>query len=349
MHELEKEWWECLYISLDRIAIRKSLDEDPENLLQLLPPWKEKIIVCLDEIQYLANPTSFLKFIYDEYHDRIKLFVTGSSSFYIDRVFSDSLAGRVQVFELPTLTFREFLRFKKQDWLTYNALYKAQLSTLFHEYLTYWWYPELVLIDTVADKIHYLESLTSTYVQKDIAESGIRHVDKYFQLLQLLAEQTGKLVNMTELGNIVWVSTSAIQDYLYVMQKSFHIGLLRPYAHNIRKEIVRMPKVYFHDAWLRNYCLNNYSPLASRMDKGECLEQYVWQYLQRQHISLDLHFRRSKTGQEVDFIIKKTHAREIRWDKKLFSASKYNAFMSEYPSIELVCKDYRDMVEEAMR
>jgi predicted AAA+ superfamily ATPase len=124
------------------------LNNDPESLLQLLPPTEGKILVCIDEIQYLDNPTNFLKLLYDEYRDRIKLFVTGSSSFYIDRKFKDSLAGRKKIFEIGTLSFQEFLHFKQQSHLIYNELYKSQFSALFDEYMRYGGYPELVLMET---------------------------------------------------------------------------------------------------------------------------------------------------------------------------------------------------------
>jgi predicted AAA+ superfamily ATPase len=216
---------------------------------------------------------------------------------------------------------------------------------LFDEYMRYGGYPELVLMETAWDKIEYLEWLVNTYIKKDISESWIRHTEKYLQLLQLLAGQTGKLVNMTELANIVWLNVSTIQEYLYTMQKSFHIWLLRPFSHNIRKEIVRMPKVYFHDAGLRNYCLNDYNSILLRQDKWECLEQAVRQQCNREYSALDIHYRRNKNWQEIDFIIKNEQAREIKRDTRLFKIHKYQQFVKDYPDIPLLCRDYEDILK----
>lgn len=342
----EEQGVSCVYITLEQEIFKNALNTNPENILQFLPTSQKKVIVCIDEIQYLDNPTNFLKLLYDEHRERIKLFVTGSSSFYIDRKFKDSLAGRKEIFELWTLSFQEFLSYKWKSNLTYNILHKTEISLLFDEYLRFGWYPELVQLPEEEDKKRYLQLLTSTYIQKDIRDANLQHSEKYFQLLQLLAEQTGKLVNMSELWNIVWLSTSTIQDYLYVMQKSYHIWLLRPFSKNIRKEIIRMPKVYFHDAWLRNYCCNNYNPMILRQDKWECLEQYVRQVLQKRYDMFSLHYRRNKSGQEVDFILNRDHqAREIKRDKKTFRLSKYQQFQKDYPDFNLICKDYEDIIQ----
>lgn len=329
--------------TLERYDIKNLLDANPENIFQLLPVSSEKLIVCIDEIQYLKNPTNFLKLLYDEHRDRIKLFVTWSSSFYIDRHFKDSLAGRKKVFTLYPLTFQEFLLFKDKEWLENNLINKPIIDALFAEYLTYGGYPELVLSPNSTDKEEYLLSLVSTYIQKDITEAGVRYPEKYFQLLQLLASQTGKLVNMNELSNVLWISVSTVQDYLYIMQKSFHIWLLKPFSKNIRKEIIRMPKVYFFDAGIRNYCLRNYQTLWMRNDKWDCLEQYVRQYLHQKH-QWNINYWHDKSDHEVDFIIQQTQAREVKWNSKLFKPSSYTSFTNSYPQIPLECVDHEKML-----
>jgi hypothetical protein len=109
----------------------------------LLPVTDQPVLVCIDEIQYLANPTNFLKLIVDKYSDRIQLFVTGSSSFYLDHRYIDSLAGRKKVFVLYSLTFREFLLFKgKQDLIPFvrkplPLTHTGELMGLYDEYLRF--------------------------------------------------------------------------------------------------------------------------------------------------------------------------------------------------------------------
>lgn len=344
----ESEQKPVLYLTLERPWVKELLDGNPENILQLLPVTSEKILVCIDEIQYLKDPTNFLKLIYDEHRDRIKLFVTGSSAFYIDRHFKDSLAWRKEIFELFPLSFVEFL-----DWKDYKNIYfsintQESIYALFDEYLRFGGYPELVLMNNEEKKIEYLNGLVSSYIKKDVVEAWVRHSEKYFQLLQLLSEQTGKLVNMSELANILWINSNTVQEYLYIMQKSFHIALLRPYAKNIRKEIIRMPKVYFYDAWLRNICLDIFDPIIKRQDKWECLEQYLWQYLRQQYSDSKLQFWRDKQGHEVDFILNSKDAREIKRDKKYFKLWDYKSFTNSYPHIPLICMDRWGILERVI-
>ena len=123
----------------------------------------------IDEIQYLANPTNFLKFIYDEYKDKIKLFVSGSSAFYIDSKFTDSLAGRKKIFILNNLSFSEFLKFKnenklktefdkidfkKKDLSIYNVIDNKKIDILKNEYMRFGGYPRIVLEKDIEKKCY---------------------------------------------------------------------------------------------------------------------------------------------------------------------------------------------------
>jgi uncharacterized protein len=104
------------WITLEDPEIRERLDRHPEELFALTrTDHSEPHTVFIDEIQYLRDPTNFLKYHYDLYAPHLKLIVTGSSSFYIDRKFHDSLIGRKRVFTLLPLDFREFLIFREYE------------------------------------------------------------------------------------------------------------------------------------------------------------------------------------------------------------------------------------------
>lgn len=115
---LEQEGRVTSFFSMEQISIREKINTNPEYILSLLPVTEQRILLCIDEIQYLTNPSNFLKLLVDLYSDKVQLFVTGSSSFYIDHRFIDSLAGRKKIFTIYPLSFREFLHFKNQEHLT---------------------------------------------------------------------------------------------------------------------------------------------------------------------------------------------------------------------------------------
>ena len=147
------------YYSLEDFEILELFDEHPKNLMKLLKEkyWEEgKACVMIDEIQYLKDPTNFLKYIYDLHKSHIKLIVTWSSPFYLDSKFKDSLAWRKQIFEIYPLSFDEFLYFKGEEQLSrtlqsYKDLTKIsqdKLQDYLEEYILRWWYPKVVLEDS---------------------------------------------------------------------------------------------------------------------------------------------------------------------------------------------------------
>jgi uncharacterized protein len=280
----------------------------------------------------------------------VKIIATGSSTFYINKNFKDSLAGRKKIFELYSLDFEEFLHFKGQDKLTpelhemrrrssYESLNKHILQSLFDEYLTYGGYPAVVLQKNNADKIELLQELINSYMKKDVSESNIKDEMKFFQLVRILASQTSDLVNQNNLGTHLKLSNGAIDNYLYLLRKCFHIHLLPPKHGTIIKEIVKMPKVYFNDLGLRNILLKQFGNVNERLDKGHLIENYVYTRLRNLHKVDEIFFWRTADGNEVDFVIEKTIdkglAYEVKYSEQQFKLSKYKKFTSAYPNYEL--------------
>ena len=109
-----------LYIDLERIDNRELFfEKNYDNIIIALQnrglDFKKKTLIAIDEIQLVSNISSVLKYLYDHFH--IKFIVTGSSSYYLKNLFSESLAGRKKIFELYPLDFGEFLVFKEIDAL----------------------------------------------------------------------------------------------------------------------------------------------------------------------------------------------------------------------------------------
>ena len=112
---VEKKHENLYFLNLEDPDYRSLLNQSPKNLFKIFTiDLKKRNFIFIDEVQYLNDPSNFLKYMYDEYRGRIKLLVSGSSAFYIDRKFKDSLAGRKRIFHVKTLSFREYLRFKNE-------------------------------------------------------------------------------------------------------------------------------------------------------------------------------------------------------------------------------------------
>jgi uncharacterized protein len=133
-------------------------------------------------------------------------------------------------------------------------------------YMRYGGYPEVVLSPKIEDKQLILRNIIQAQIYKDIAEAGIERSDRYLLILKLLAHQTGGILNMHELGNTLNMPVSSIDNYITVMRKTYHITTLKPFFTNVRKELTKMPKVFFYDLGLRNSLLGNFESLAERID-----------------------------------------------------------------------------------
>ncbi len=338
----------CFYINLENQENLKILNKNPLNIFDLIPESKTKQYVFIDEIQYLDNPSNFLKLLHDEQKSKLKIIVSGSSSFYISRKFKDSLVGRKFLFEVYTLSFREFLFFKKEETLwskkKITTYYKKKRDKLWDEYITFGGYPKLVLEDNKDIKHIILEEIGTSYAKKDVFESGIKNTDKYFSMLRILASQTGELVNTQELANTLQMAHKTVEEYLYVMKKSYHLLFIKPFYGNFRKELTKMPKVYFYDIGLRNFLLKNFNKIEERIDKGAYLENIVFRDFLDQFRDIEkIKFWRTQTGNEVDFIVD-NKAYEVKFNKALYKKSKYKKFQEKYPEIALSLITYLDFL-----
>ena len=349
----------CVLLNLDCKNILFEINQNPENVLKYLSQnSSEKTYIFIDEIQYLDDPSNFLKLIYDQYVDRIKIVATGSSAFYIDRKFSDSLVGRKKIFELKTLEFDEFLQFKQQAQLlqelnsirkgeVQQSVFEEALWVYLEEYLTYGGYPAVVLENDPTEKIELLQEIRDSFVKRDILEVGITDQTKFYNLMILLAGQTGNLLNTNELSTTLRLSNPLTEQYLYVLQKCFHIDLVKPFSRNLRKELTKMPKIYFNDLGLRNVLVNYFAPLSQRTDKGALLENYVYRRLTERYSKDKIKFWRTTDGNEVDFVLEENTqtgiAIEVKMQAKEGLLTKYKKFIEAYPEYPLTFYAWRSI------
>ncbi len=348
-----------MYLDLEDLRILEICNSGVEFFIQYLKlhgynPQK-RFYVGIDEIQYLENPSNFLKLLYD-HHPSLKLIVTGSSTMEIKQKFKDSLTGRKIVFELDTFSFSEFLNFKSeslfkvkkrlgsidqilkgQSWKDWALVSTEFLPHLF-EYLTFGGYPKPCQEETQAIKTALIDEIYSSYVRKDIRDIGrITNISAFNNLIKLLAHQIGNLVNFKEISNTLQLNLVTTKKFLFLLENTFIISLCRPFFKNKRKEISKMPKIYFLDLGLRNAISGNFQWAESRQDLGALLENFVFLELKRQFkINEKLHYWRTLAKAEVDFIIQLDDAsvvpvevKALRLQKPAVSRSFHN-FIQQY-------------------
>ncbi len=337
----EKEKHPCHFLNLEDPDYLSLLNQSPKNLFKIFPlELNSREFLLIDELQYLDNPSNFLKYFYDEYKGRLKIIASGSSAFYLDKKFKDSLAGRKRIFYVFTLSFREFLRFKGKNVLGRKDFKKLTLSEreivnrYYHQYLIYGGYPRVALAPPT-EKEEVLRDIAYSYIKKDIMEANIRQDEIFYKLFKILASQTGNLVNSSELSSTLGVSRTAVDNYLYVMQKSFHLRLIRPFSASVRKELTKMPKVFFLDLGLRNFFLKDFRPYEVRADKGALLENATFRQLLENYDFEEIKFWRTTSGREVDFVVGDEKVFEVKVQVGKFARKKYQSFLKCYPRKEL--------------
>ena len=330
------------YMDLEDSRIVRILNSGPQEFVKYLKeegvvtrqfPSKRKTFVFIDEIQYLDNPSSFLKLIADHYPG-IKLIVSGSSSFEIKSKFKNSLVGRTVNFEIFSLSFKEFLLFKEysfEEGGTFTSKKINELKRLFKEYVLYGGYPRIVLTPEIEKKGKYLQQIIDTYIKKDIRDlADVKDIDKFNRLLEVLASQSGNLLNVTELSNTCKIAKQTVEKYLFIMENTYIIRLVRPYSKNIRSELFKTPKIYFYDSgilqmlWLKE---------LQKEIIGNVFETSIFAELIKKYSKDNVFHWRTKDRKEIDFILKirKTSLPiEVKLNFEQFRAASINYFNKNY-------------------
>ncbi|MBT3220484.1 MAG: ATP-binding protein, partial [Proteobacteria bacterium] len=272
------------------------------TLIDFIGMPQRRTYVLIDEVQRLENPGLFLKGLYD-LGLPIKLLVSGSSSLEMRSKVRESLSGRKRLIRLGGLGWPEFQTAKQGvgDW---------------REFLIYGGYPAVVLADDPSEKRRLLLEYFESYLDRDI-DSFLRvdRLDVFRQLIRLLGFQTGSLVNLNELAGSCQVSRDTMSRYLSYLEETFVVRRLEPFSRNPRKEISKMPKVFFADCGWRNLVSAGFTEWDERTDRGGILESAVEQWLRDRFPLASVHFWRSQAKAEVDFVVDdggQLHAYEVK-------------------------------------
>lgn len=280
---------------------------------------QRRAVVFIDEFQHSPTATAVLKNLSDHYPN-LKIFSSGSSSTEINKSLKETLTGRKIVYKIHPLSFEEFLQFKGEEkylnfiknWTPEINLGEAETDNflkLLEEFLIFGGYPRVVLQNTYEEKISRLKEVYESYIKKDI--KGIIKTDNilsYNKLIEILAVNNGKLLNINKIAVQTGFSRGEIEKYLFLLYETFVIQNINPFFSNMLKEITKMPKVYFEDTGLRNLAINNFNNLVKREDNGILLENFVANEIAKLNLIVwDLKFWRTKMQSEVDFIFQKNN------------------------------------------
>ena len=336
---------QVFYIDLEEMRMLELLNRGPEELSRLLLEQgfdlhNKKVFVLVDEIQYLKNPTNFLKLISDHYQN-LKVIVSGSSTFEMKKKLGKALVGRAFAFEIFGLSFEEFLMFKGYQKAVnplLTEIKKEDLTTFFTEFILYGAYPKIALIDEKEKKEKYLWQIIDTYLRKDIRDiAQVKEIDKFNKLLEVLASQSGKLLNVEELSNTCRLAKQTVQHYLFVLENTYVLKLVKPFYKNLRSELFKTPKIYFYDSGLAHLL---WLKVISPEVLGEIFETAVFAEITKNFGKDSVNFWRTKDKKEIDFILKiknKFLPLEAKINFSSFSKRNIEYFLSKYRLKDYYC------------
>ncbi len=313
MDVLEKLKGKILMINADEIRYHDVLSSRDYNKMKLLLEGYD--ILFIDEAQRIQDIGINLKII-KENNPRIKMLITGSSSFEIAKHVKEPLTGRTTTHCLHPISLPELRA-------TTNAF---EIQHRIEEYLLFGSYPETTQYQNRVEKEKYLRELASSYLYKDVLElANIRNPSKITSLLKLLAFQVGSEVSLLELSKNLALSQETVNSYIDILEKAFIIFRLSGFSKNLRKEVSKRDKIYFWDLGVRNTLINNFSEINYRNDLGGMWENLLiserlkhLNYNGKYHSS---YFWRTYTGAEIDYI-EEAHGQLFAYELKYKKARK---------------------------
>ena len=245
------------YANLEAPDQRDFAESDPLGFLSQLGEG-----AIIDEIQHVPALLSYLQVLADELRRNGLFVLTGSEQFRLSDAISQSLAGRTALLRLLPFSLAERRRTGASEAID-DIIYSG-------------FYPRI--LDQGLDPRQALGDYFETYVERDVRRLGeIRNLSSFRRFVRLCAGRVGQLVNLSSLGSDAGVSHTTVREWLTVLEASYIIFQLPPYHANIRKRLVKSPKLYFYDVGLAAYLIGieNAQQVTTHPLRGSLFENVV--------------------------------------------------------------------------
>lgn len=312
------------YVTLDDLEERRLARTEPALFLQMHP-----VPVLIDEIQYAPELFSYLKIAVDNGARPGDFWMTGSQAFRLMELAQESLAGRIAILHMSSLSQHEIYGSGE------NTPFSLELSSLQERkasgtptdlngiYDRIWKgsMPGLVS-GRYTDRDVFYSSYLQTYINRDVSDM-VERIDKlqFHDFVRSAACRVGQLLNIHDIALDVGVSDDTARRWLMLLEKSDVIFYLRPYSNNLLKRTVKTPKMYFFDTGLVAYLTRYTTPeiLANGAINGAILENYVVNEIRKTYLNsareCGLYYYRDKDSNEIDMVIEcdgRLHPLEIK-------------------------------------
>ncbi len=312
------------YVTLDDLEERRLAQNDPALFLEL-----HELPILIDEVQYAPELFSYIKIAIDNGAAPGSFWLTGSQAFKMMELAQESLAGRVAILHMSSLSQHEIYGSGENIPFTIElASLKARKLTgtpanMEELYMRIWNGSMPGLISgKFTDRNVFYSSYLQTYIERDVSESVALTDKLQFQdFIRAAACRAGQMLNVHTIAQDVGISDDTAKRWLQVLEKSDIIFYLRPYSNNLLKRTIKTPKLYFFDTGLVAYLTKYTSPeiLQNGAINGSILENYVVSELMKSYHNAAqdclLWYYRDKDNHEIDLIMEsdgQLHPLEIK-------------------------------------
>lgn len=278
------------YVSLESPDERAFVTEDPRGFLARCPQG-----AVIDEVQRVPDLPSYLQGVIDDDPTPGRWILTGSQNLALLETVSQSLAGRTAVYHLLPLTQSEIARFDGPPASLEETLFAGGYPRIF---------------DHGLNASEWLRSYVATYLERDVRTiANVGDLTAFQRFLELCAGRASQLLNYSSLASDCGVSQPTAKAWLSILEASFVAFRLPPLHANLRKRLIKMPKLHFHDSGLVCWLLGIREPEQLRVHplRGAIFETWVVSEIQKHRTNLGitggLSFYRDSNGAEVDLVI----------------------------------------------
>ena len=299
------------YVTLDDLNERSIAKNDPELFLQLHKP-----PVLVDEVQYAPELFSYIKMYVDKNHEPGSFWLTGSQVFKLMRGVQESLAGRVAVLSLTSLSQAEICGGNMEPFtidmesLAARKHEREETDTRgIFERIYRGSMPAIVSGANSNPQIFYSSYLT-TYIERDVKElSDAIDSLKFLRFITATAARCGQMLNVADIARDADINQNQAKNWLGILETLGIIFYLHPYSNNLLKRLVKTPKLYFYDTGLVCYLTkwSSAETLECGAMNGAILENYVVAEIRKTYLNCGkepyLYYYRDKDAREIDIVL----------------------------------------------
>ena len=272
-----------IYLDLERPAHLRKLDTPEYFFTQ-----NKTSLICLDEIQRLPEIFPLLRSLVDEIKKNGQFLILGSASKDLLRQSSESLAGRISYLEMTPFTLLEISKQKSENlWLRGG-------------------FPRSFLSKNETVSIEWRENYIRTFLERDIPQLGLRIPSHSIgRLWSMLAYSHGQTLNTSKIAGSLGVSSHTVSSYMDILEKTFLIRKLQPFATNLKKRLIKSPKVYLRDSGILHSLLgiDSMNELFGHPVFGSSFEGFVVENIISSLPRWRFYFYRTKSGAEIDLLM----------------------------------------------